>query len=78
MAFLSLISIQSPATARSLRSNSPYSTRIGATLPAPRFRLLGVQRRYTCEEIAESVGDKSTGKMAAVELKRYKVQQQCR
>ncbi|CAN0172907.1 unnamed protein product, partial [Ectocarpus fasciculatus] len=35
-------------------------------------RLLGVQRRYTCKEIAESVGDKSTGVKAAVELKRYK------
>ncbi|CAM9550344.1 unnamed protein product [Ectocarpus sp. 12 AP-2014] len=35
-------------------------------------RLLGVQRRYTCKEIAESVGDKSAGMKAAVELKRYK------
>ncbi|CAB1096387.1 unnamed protein product [Ectocarpus sp. CCAP 1310/34] len=35
-------------------------------------RLLGVQRRYTCREIAESVGDKSAGMKAAEELKRYK------
>ncbi|CAM9810795.1 unnamed protein product [Ectocarpus sp. 4 AP-2014] len=35
-------------------------------------RLLGVQRRYTCKEIAESVGDKSAGMKAAVELKGYK------
>ncbi|CAM9097535.1 unnamed protein product, partial [Hapterophycus canaliculatus] len=35
-------------------------------------RLLGVQRRYTCEEIAESVGGRRVGTMAATELKRYK------
>lgn len=46
-----------------------------AVVAALACRLLGVQRRYTCEEIAESVGGKRVGTMAATELKRYKVNQ---
>ncbi|CAN0393114.1 unnamed protein product [Pylaiella littoralis] len=35
-------------------------------------RLLGVQRRYSCEDVAKSVGGKRVGTMATTELKRYK------
>eukprot|EP00903_Cladosiphon_okamuranus_P011279 g10636.t1 len=35
-------------------------------------RLLGLQQRYTCEEIAKLVGGKRVGVMATAELKRYK------
>ena len=43
---------------------------------APSFarRLLGLKRRYSCEQIAESVGGKRVGAMAATELKRFKVE----
>lgn len=36
-------------------------------------RLLGVQRRYTCQEIAQAVGGARVGIKATSELQRYKV-----
>lgn len=47
---------------------------IYATSIRTAHRLLGLQRKYTPEEVAKEMGDGSVGEMAARELKRYQVQ----
>eukprot|EP00752_Nemacystus_decipiens_P015679 g13993.t1 len=50
-----------------LQSDALYIAALGTAQ-----RLLGLQQRYSCEEIANSVGGKRVGVMATSELKRYK------